>query len=216
MNEERDPALIAPAQGVTCHACGFICPPGTNFCGHCGQHLRSPVVEGWVVQGIDLRHVARWQRRLLWYLLALLMVPCTYWILPNALGALPMTTTSVLAAANGVLYLAAYVLVAVGVVGMLKALKKPTWMLIVYALLMIAPCVNYLMLLIANAHATTALRLAGLHVGFMGVKDADVVRLLSRYACHRCGYSLVGNTSGTCPECGTPSHIGFAPGQPPG
>ena len=31
-----------------------------------------------------------------------------------------------------------------------------------------------------------------------------------RYApeCSKCGYSLIGNTSGRCPECGTAAHVG--------
>ncbi|MBL8746948.1 MAG: hypothetical protein JNK58_11415 [Phycisphaerae bacterium] len=32
--------------------------------------------------------------------------------------------------------------------------------------------------------------------------------------CHRCRYDLVGNTSGTCPECGRLINPGVEPGRP--
>jgi hypothetical protein len=31
-----------------------------------------------------------------------------------------------------------------------------------------------------------------------------ITKLSGKPKCRRCGYSLIGNTSGTCPECGTP------------
>jgi predicted amidophosphoribosyltransferase len=31
----------------------------------------------------------------------------------------------------------------------------------------------------------------------------QVERVLGLYRCRKCGYSLIGNTSGICPECGT-------------
>ena len=40
---------------------------------------------------------------------------------------------------------------------------------------------------------------------------ARFCRRTSRNLCHRCGYSLTGNTSGTCPECGAPN---AAPAEP--
>jgi hypothetical protein len=43
-------------------------------------------------------------------------------------------------------------------------------------------------------------RAAAWLVGF-----ARFCRRASRNLCHRCGYSLTGNTSGTCPECGAPN-----------
>jgi hypothetical protein len=102
-----------------------------------------------------------------------------------------------------VLTLVVLVFVVVGVVMMLAALQRHVVLIILFAILMIAPCINLLVLLIANSMATSALRAAGLQVGFMGVKDEDVVRLLSPNLCRQCSYNLTGNVSGRCPECGT-------------
>jgi hypothetical protein len=47
-------------------------------------------------------------------------------------------------------------------------------------------------------------------LALIGVLDEVVVRMAAlgerppMPSCHRCGYDLTGNTSGTCPECGTP------------
>ncbi|MEW6252552.1 MAG: hypothetical protein AB1716_18090 [Planctomycetota bacterium] len=72
---------------------------------------------------------------------------------------------------------------------------------------------NLLVLLVISQQTTGALRAAGLRVGFMGVKDEDLLRVLDVWRCHGCGYSLVGNVSGVCPECGRPT--GWAPQPPP-
>jgi uncharacterized paraquat-inducible protein A len=37
---------------------------------------------------------------------------------------------------------------------------------------------------------------------------------VARGACHHCGYSLVGNVSGVCPECGTPVPLCHRKGVP--
>lgn len=36
-------------------------------------------------------------------------------------------------------------------------------------------------------------------------------RALRLHGCHRCGYNLTGNTSGVCPECGTPITVKMNP-----
>ncbi|HPM25002.1 MAG TPA: hypothetical protein PLP66_13930, partial [Phycisphaerae bacterium] len=83
---------------------------------------------------------------------------------------------------------------------------------VLYTILMFAPCVNLIILLVINQQATAVLRKAGLRVGLMGVKDEQVVRLLGLYCCRKCSYSLIGNVSGVCPECGTP--VGTGPHGP--
>lgn len=35
-------------------------------------------------------------------------------------------------------------------------------------------------------------------------RDLERIRAKQRGLCRRCGYNLMGNVSGTCPECGTP------------
>lgn len=74
---------------------------------------------------------------------------------------------------------------------------------ILTALFMVVPLVNLLILLRVNDSATRTLKAAGLKVGFMGASKAEVEKLLAPGVCKKCGYSLEGNTSGICPECGT-------------
>jgi predicted Zn-ribbon and HTH transcriptional regulator len=75
--------------------------------------------------------------------------------------------------------------------------------IILTSIVMVVPLVNLLILLRVNDSATRTLKAAGLRVGFMGVSKAEVERLLAPGVCKTCGYSLLGNTSGKCPECGT-------------
>lgn len=75
--------------------------------------------------------------------------------------------------------------------------------IVLTALCMVIPLANILILLRVNDSATRTLKAAGLRVGFMGASRAEVERLLAPGVCKKCGYSLEGNTSGMCPECGT-------------
>ena len=83
------------------------------------------------------------------------------------------------------------------------ALGTPVWLLVVLILLMIMPCVNFLILLITNGRATAILKQYGLKVGLLGVPPSEHPKLYAN-ACAACGYNLAGNTTGLCPECGTP------------
>lgn len=203
----------------SCPLCLLEIQAAANFCPRCGHNLSEAPLEGWVVKGVDLRHVARWQRRLLWYVLAAMLMQCLPVVGPPGIMAKLIDENLVVALLVSAGFLAFLVLILVGVVRMLSALRKPVWMQVLYGVFLLAPCVNLLLLLIANRHATQALRSAGLKVGFMGVPDAQVVRVLDRFNCRQCGYSLIGNTSGRCPECGTPSPFAAmavpAPGVPP-
>lgn len=186
---------------ITCPVCqNVVSSDGSSVavCAACGFDLSTATpLPGWVVKGIDLRAVARRQRLLLWFVLAALVVQ----FLPAALRGLhPLTLIPALVFVFGV-----QVTIVVGVVQMLAALRTHIVVRILYIVLLFAPCVNLLMLLVANQQATRAMRKAGLRVGFMGVKDEQVVRLLGLYRCRKCSYSLIGNTSGVCPECGTPT-----------
>ncbi|MCC7291030.1 MAG: hypothetical protein IT449_03090 [Phycisphaerales bacterium] len=203
----------------SCPLCLFEMESAANFCPRCGHNLSQAPLEGWVVKGVDLRHVARWQRRLLWYVLAAMLMQCLPAMGPPSLMAKLLDENAIAALLVFLGCVAFLVLILVGVVRMLGALRKPVWMQVLYGVFLLAPCVNLLLLLIANRHATQALRAAGLKVGFMGVPDEQVVRVLSRFNCRQCGYSLIGNLSGRCPECGTPSPFAAmimpAPSVPP-
>ena len=90
----------------------------------------------------------------------------------------------------------------IGVVLVLNAQGTHPIVTVLCAVVMIAPCGNFLLLILINQSVIRTLRRAGLHVGFMGVKDEEVERVLDPALCRGCGYNLTGNVSGVCPECG--------------
>lgn len=146
---------------------------------------------------MDLRTVARRQRTLLWFFLISLPL--------NGSLCFPTLPLSLAAEVSlAVTWLVVHTLIVVSVVQLLTALRRHILMRMLYILLLFLPYVGVLMLLAANQQATWALSRAGLRVGLLGVPDEQVIRLLGLYRCRACGYSLIGNTSGRCPECGTP------------
>jgi hypothetical protein len=195
---ERMMPAVAMASAI-CPFCqqhltdGLVGPAGC--CPFCGKAL--PVRPPFVVRGVNIRLVAKRQRVLLWLILALLVMQFVPFI---ALQSGPIG--AVVGVLLPILSLVALVFVVIGVVMMLVALQRHVVVIVLYAILMIAPCINLLVLLIVNSSATRAMRAAGLRVGFMGVKDEDIVRLLSPNLCRQCAYDLTGNVSGRCPECG--------------
>ncbi len=147
-----------------------------------------------------MRTVARKQRHLLWYFLATIaghVLQMSPWVTQ---GPRPLTGIIVLC-----LTLAVDIVMVVGVVQMMTALRMVAPVRALYVVLLFSPCVNVFLLLLAYQTARNALRAAGLSGSWFGVKDEEVLRLLSRYRCHHCGYSLIGNVSGKCPECGSPT-----------
>jgi hypothetical protein len=187
------------ASEALCPACHQGLPvggPPLVFCPHCGHNLdATPSVPGWVRQGVDLRMVARRQRLLLWFVLAALLAQFLAGTLP------PMHPLLGLAA--GLVTVGVQITIVICVVQLLSALRLVVAVRALYIVLLLVPCAGIITLLVVNHQATAALRRAGLRVGFMGVKDEDLTRLLDQYRCHTCGYSLIGNVSGRCPECGT-------------
>lgn len=115
---------------------------------------------------------------------------------------LPSSFRSPVAILLMLLYLLVYVGMIVGVVLILVAKRSHLLVTILCGLLMIAPCGNLFVLILVNLGVTRTLRRAGLRVGFMGVPDEEVERVLDPNLCTGCGYSLTGNVSGICPECG--------------
>lgn len=183
-----------------CPACQQLLPVGTaagRFCPACGVDLiQASGQPGWVVQGVDLRVVARLQRQLVWYVVVLAVME----LMPIAAQGDLMLSLILLP-----VRLVVTILIIVGTVRMLAALRASMFARVAYAVLLLMPCLGVLLLLAANSRATRTLRSAGLKVGLTGVKDDDVERVLGPYRCRRCGYSLIGNTSGRCPECGAPA-----------
>ncbi len=167
------------------------------FCPSCGQRLPAPMPEQYcVVNGVDLRSVARGQRVLLW--LVLLMIGIN--ILVTASPLMPPLVAALVA----LFFLCGTVVTMVQVVSLSWAMKTNAGIILILGLLTLAPCANLLVLLVVSGKATNLLRKAGLRVGFMGVRDQEVLRRLHPRLCRQCGYDLAGNVSGRCPECGVP------------
>jgi hypothetical protein len=199
------------AHSTICPACQQPLPDDRlpMHCPHCGHDLAAqPPREGWQLGRIDLRKAARHQRHLLWFILAALLLqftPCIFapfMVLPGVdmLWLLAMLALSAV--------------IIVYVINMLAALGTHIVLRILFVFLLLAPCISLLALLIANRIAISKMRKAGLRVGLMGVSDEQVVRHLGTYRCRQCGYSLIGNVSGRCPECGTPVAAGTPLGPP--
>lgn len=145
----------------------------------------------------DLRKLAQRQRWIIWLVLLSIFTQIIPFLnFPNSdLG-------MILYGVVTITQFAIYILMSVGVVMLLIARGNHVLMIILYGILMIAPCVNLLILLFVNMSVTRTLKRAGIHVGFMGVKDEDVERIINPDLCSHCGYNLTGNVSGICSECG--------------
>lgn len=184
---------------TTCPSCRALLPVGgkVSFCPTCGFSLTDIAPrDGWIRNNIDLRMVAKRQRALLWLILAQLVV---YF---SMMGSTTSRHATVLIIPLLALYVAIGILVLVWIAQLLSAMRVHIVARIFFLLLCFAPCINLLLIIGLNHRAIAVLREAGLTVGFMGVKDEEVTRLLARFTCRKCGYNLTGNTSGVCPECG--------------
>ena len=149
--------------------------------------------------GVDLRAVARYQRRLFCYAIpavAIIFVPPALAQVRPGLGVVA-----------GCFLFALMILVSAGVARLLGALRAPVAARIACIALLLAPGVSVLMLVVLRFATTKILGSAGLRVGLTGVCDRDVLRVMDPCRCRHCGYSLVGNSSGRCPECGAPVEI---------
>jgi predicted RNA-binding Zn-ribbon protein involved in translation (DUF1610 family) len=168
-----------------------------SICPFCGGSLAPPPRAFDPHTGVNLLVVAKRQRLLIWYVLALLIIQ----ILPaftTNLPSSPLLDVGIVLFVWGML-----ILIVIGVVRLHRAMGTSVLMCVIGALMMLIPIVSLIFLLIANRRATRLLRNAGLKVGLMGVQDKDALRRLSLHLCRTCGYDLTGNVSGRCPECGT-------------
>ena len=143
----------------------------------------------------NLRTLARRQRWMIWLVVAsmfsqfLVFLPWGQWHTIVVIG-------------FAIAQLAVSILLIVGVVLLLIAQGNHPLLIVFCGIFMIAPCGNLLLLILVNMSVTRTLRRAGLRVGFWGVKDEDVERVLDPTLCRGCSYNLTGNISGICPECG--------------
>ena len=165
-------------------------------CLSCGHDLVATApTPAWQPAGVDLRKVAKRQRILLWFVLAFLAL----YMLNFVLGPFAPRRWIV---SGAVLMVTVQIAALITIVQLLSALGVHVAWRIVGGLLMLAPCINIIVLLAVSSQATSALTRAGLKVGLLGVSAEQVERVLSANRCTACGYLLVGNVSGTCPECG--------------
>ena len=156
-----------------------------------------------VIDGVDMRVLARRQRWILWLVFALLwceIAPLFTVVarsLPGGIG--------VYVQIGMVVSFAVRILVVVYGLLFMGALRTNVFVMMLCAPLLFLPLLNLLILLLENRNAMKRLRKAGLTVGFMGVRDEQVIVKLAPNLCRQCGYNLTGNTSGICPECGAAS-----------
>jgi hypothetical protein len=64
------------------------------------------------------------------------------------------------------------------------------------------PCATPVMVIGVDVCVMSVLWRAGLRPGLLGVSDRRVLARFGPHVCRVCGYSLIGNVSGVCPECG--------------
>jgi len=157
-----------------------------------------------------MRAIARYQRRVQYFVLAMLAVYgvsiLAPLVMPLGIGAAAQAGLQimvVLTAAWGVVSVIASIVAVVLVAQLATTMRFHIVRTVLYSLLALAPCFNILVLLSVSSQATAMLKLAGLKVGFFGVSDEQVMRLLSANRCRQCGYILMpGVHSPVCPECG--------------
>lgn len=149
------------------------------------------------MDGVDLRIVARRQRWLVWLFFGAVLSFLVAFLPLHRFGAAAVRAAELTR-------LVIHFLLLIGVVLTLHATRAQVITTVICGLLMLAPCVNLLILTYASLRATNLLEDAGLRVGLLGgVRDKDVMHAMNPHLCRSCGYNLTGNVSGRCPECGS-------------
>lgn len=196
-----------------CPACGISAidnVTASGFCRGCGHDLIPNAQPPLWKRDVDLRAVARHHRHVQVLAIALLMIYGFAIALPAGLstgsGTGARGGSSVIGAFGVIGSVVPIVASFAAVVLVSKLTMAMRWngiLVLIFAILAIAPCLNIVVLLIVAARATGMLKTAGLEVGLMGVSDEQVLRVLSQNRCRTCGYILVlGSASTHCPECG--------------
>ncbi len=141
----------------------------------------------------DLVLVAQRQRELLWLILIGMLL---YALM---LGLASVTVVGV-GAVLGVQFLA-QILWILQIVRLFAAMRVGLMMRLVYIVLLFIPLVSLVIVLLANAQATSMLRATGVRLGLMGVSSDDVDRLRPG-RCRGCGYDRSAlDALAPCPEC---------------
>ncbi len=183
----------------TLHRVQDLADQATSITITSGEHTTGAKDTTMAKRQPDLRKLAKRQRWMVWLALLALLSQFLPSLTLNYLGGRPQFFLMIGAF---LLFIAVYFLMIVGTVLVLHAQGNHIVMIIVCAIVMFAPCGNFLLLLLVNMSATRSLRRAGIRVGFMGADLTQVERIVNPDLCNTCGYNLTGNVSGICPECG--------------
>lgn len=147
----------------------------------------------------DYERVARYQRWLLYIVLAMLV---SYVSQITAIIRAGPRAFGLVAAAFGLLY---WVFLIAGLFVMIKLMlaeRKHPLIIVLLAILMFIPLINLLVLLHVNSVATTTLRSRGIRVGLLGAPASEIPKLRPGH-CIACGYDRSGiEILAQCPECG--------------
>ena len=147
----------------------------------------------------NLKLVARTQRQLLW--LILIMIGVQLWLAtaPRTMNA--GNTGQTLLIASGIASVIVQ-LVGIALVVRMASAEGSHWSTcVLYAILMLVPCINVLVLVHVNQRATTMLKDRGVRIGLMGVPRRQM-EMLEDGRCRGCGYDMRGLDGARCPECG--------------
>ncbi len=191
-----------------CPAChtSIVEGPEPAGCPTCGLDLkRNPPVALWAMDGEDIRRACR---AALWLLILPLLTLPIYGL---AYGLIPVTIAGASAFVEVLQWTSCILSLVLTLAGlpplltMMRAMGYPPALRVIATLLTLIPCLSQLTLMGAGLTAAARLRDSGLRAWPWNVADDDLLYLGQPFACTKCGYSLIGNTSGVCPECGTPT-----------
>ena len=158
---------------VQCSVCKQLFPPdqtltisGKIICASCKPQFVQGMREGITAPDQSLYAVALNQRRLI-LLVAIVLV---FYLAQAALMATMPPIAPLFA-------LAAYVTMLLSIVSVYRLAKALGFTAILYAIAMFIPCIGLLTLLVVVSRATSALKRAGIKVGFFGVSRDELQRL---------------------------------------
>jgi hypothetical protein len=158
---------------IQCSVCKQVFPPdqtltisGQVVCANCKPRFVQGMREGLTGPNKSLYLIALNQRRLL--LCFSVLILCN-------LGQIGMV--AVMPALTMIFSIGSLVALIFSIVYVYRTAKALGFMAILYALLMIIPCINLIVLLVVVSRATNALRQGGIKVGFFGASKETIEQL---------------------------------------
>lgn len=157
--------------------------------------MTSSPAETTLAQRVDVLRAARYQRWIARLLFVLIVVQVGAFSIIPRFG--PIVSVSLIAA-----LVAGSTVAVVFVVLLLAALRSTPSPIVVCAVFAFLPFVNLIVLMFVCVVAMARLQDVGIRVGFFGTRNTEIEPMSRLLGCPQCGYSLYGNTSARCPECG--------------